>query len=224
MKKDVFIISLAMFVVLTIMAFMYDAIIMKIVPILRNDFLNYLFLGIAFISTTIVLFFLISTLYLLKENKRRWILPLWLSFLFSAVLSYFIKINIARPRPFQKGIVSVLKISFESMKNNFNTWNFSFPSLQAMMVFLALPFITKEFKKLKYVWIIFACLVGFSRVYFGVHYLSDVLAGGIIGYLIGYSLLLIEEKKEFGKKLIKKLKIKKIFILLLLFFLPLVLL
>ena len=74
-----------------------------------------------------------------------------------------------------------------------------------MFVFSALPVLSKEFKKLKYAWLVFACLVAFSRVYFGLHYLSDVLGGAIIGYLIGWGIVIIEEEKGWGKKLMKKL-------------------
>ena len=76
-----------------------------------------------------------------------------------------------------------------------------------MLVFSALPILNKEFKIFKYIWFIFACLVAFSRAYFGIHYLSDILAGAIIGYLIGYLMVLVEEKYGFGLKLMKKFKI-----------------
>ena len=103
----------------------------------------------------------------------------------------------------------MLQITFHFMKDNFNTWNFSFPSFQTMLVFAALPLLNKEFKRFRYVWIVFACLVGFSRAYFGVHYLSDVFGGAIIGYLIGYSMLVIEEKYGVGSKLMRKFKISR---------------
>ena len=54
-----------------------------------------------------------------------------------------------------------------------------------MLVFCAVPLLSKEFPKFRYVWIFLACLVGFSRIYFGFHFLSDVIAGAVIGYLLG---------------------------------------
>ena len=91
-------------------------------------------------------------------------------------------------------------------KKNYLVWNFSFPSFQAMLAFCAVPILAKEFPRFKYVWIIFAGLVAFSRVYFGVHFLSDVIAGGIIGYLLGIIVVKLEKEKKFGEKIMKILK------------------
>jgi undecaprenyl-diphosphatase len=37
-----------------------------------------------------------------------------------------------------------------------------------------------------------AILAGISRVYFGVHYLSDVLAGFVLGFILGWLSILLE--------------------------------
>ena len=209
MKKIRFIIGLLIAVILTLIVFLNDILIIRFIEGLRNYYLDYILLSITFASNTMIIFFFLTSLFLWKEHKRRWIFPLWMTVFFSAAISFFIKILVKRPRPFQEGIISTLQIAFYFMKNNFNTWNFSFPSFQALLVFAALPLLNKEFKKFRYIWVIFACLVGFSRAYFGVHYLSDVLSGAIIGYLIGYSMLLIEEKYKIGLSLMKKLKISR---------------
>jgi undecaprenyl-diphosphatase len=209
MKKTKVILGLAIAVVITFFVFLNDIVIIKFIESLRNYYLDYIFISVTFASSTLIVFFFLTSLFLWKEHKRRWIFPLWLTLFFSAMISVFLKILVKRPRPFQEGIVSILQITFHFMKNNFNTWNFSFPSFQAMLVFAALPLLNKEFKKFRYFWLIFACLVGFSRAYLGVHYLSDVLSGAIIGYLIGYSIILIEERYKIGLILMKKLKISK---------------
>jgi undecaprenyl-diphosphatase len=209
MKKIRFILGLTIAIILTLIVSLNDVIIIKFIESLRNYYLDYILLSITFASNTFIVFFFLTSLFLWKEHKRRWIFPLWLTVFFSAIIGFFLKILVKRPRPFQEGIVSVLQIAFHFMKNNFNTWDFSFPSFQAILVFAALPLLNKEFRKFRYVWIIFACLVGFSRAYFGVHYLSDVLSGAIIGYLIGYSMVLIEEKYKIGLILMKRLRISK---------------
>jgi undecaprenyl-diphosphatase len=54
--------------------------------------------------------------------------------------------------------------------------------------------LSKNFPKIKWIFWVVAILVGLSRIYLEVHYLSDVLAGAIIGYSIGLLFLKLEEK------------------------------
>ena len=118
---------------------------------------------------------------------------------FSVVVGYVLKMIFQRPRPFQAGFVEAFLIE------SFSKWNYSFPSFQSMLVFSALPILNKEFPRFKYFWIFFAVGVAFSRVYFGVHYFSDVLAGGFLGLLIG---MLVVHKENYNKtwsKLYKRL-------------------
>jgi undecaprenyl-diphosphatase len=75
--------------------------------------------------------------------------------------------------------------------------DFSFPSGHAMLAFCAIPILNREFPKLKYAWIVFACLVAFSRVYFGVHFMSDVIAGALIGYCLGELIVAVKTRKIF---------------------------
>ncbi len=209
MKKRDIIVILLMGIILAGISFLYDSGIIKFISLLRNDFLDYVFLSVTFASNVFIIFFFLTSLFLWNENKRRWVLPLWLTSFMAVGISYLLKVFVARPRPFQAESISVLQIAFHFMKDNFNTWNFSFPSFQAVLVFSALPILNKEFKKFKYIWLVFALLVACSRIYFGVHYLSDVLIGAVIGYMIGYLIVLVEEKHKIGFKIMRKLKLIK---------------
>jgi len=205
--KNRFFIALLLSIVLTIIIRLFDAPIIQFIAGLRTDALDYLFMGVAFASNIMIIFLFLTILFLSKKSKRRWVFPLWLAGFFSIAVSFLLKVWVKRPRPFQQGLIPVLGIALEFMKDNFNTWNFSFPSFQAMLVFSVLPLLNKEFKRFRHVWLIFACLVAFSRSYFGVHYLSDIMSGAIIGYLIGVIMIKIEERYLFGKNSMKKLKI-----------------
>lgn len=190
------------FALAIIASFYFDNIIVEGISYLRNIYLNDFFLGITTASSAIIVFFFLTSLFLWNEHKRRWILPLWLTLLLSAAVSFIIKFSIQRPRPFQTGIVSVLPIL---EKASHAVWNFSFPSFQAMLVFSAVPILSKEFPKFKYVWIVFASLVAFSRVYFGLHFLSDVIVGGLIGWILGVLIIKGERENRFGEKVYKKI-------------------
>lgn len=63
---------------------------------------------------------------------------------------------------------------------------FSFPSNHALNNFAAAVFFYLIFPKLKWALFITAALVSLSRIYLGLHYPSDILAGAVIGSAFGY--------------------------------------
>lgn len=140
-----------------------------------------------------------TTLFLLEENKRKWIIPLWASVAFSAVLISLLKIIVLRTRPFEALNLPLV----QGADYAFAAWNSSFPSLHAAIVFSLVPILDEEFSKLKPFWVALALLISLSRVYLGVHYLSDVLSGCLLGLLIGHGIILS------GKRWFFKWKKKK---------------
>ena len=184
-----------------IFSFWFDVEIVQGVEVLRNGVLDDFFLGLTFISSSVIIFFFLTSLFLWKDRKRGWILPLWATLALSAAVSFVFKFLIKKPRPFQTGLVSVLPVL---EKASHAVWNFSLPSFHAMLVFCAIPILSKQFKKFKYVWIAFAVLIAFSRVYFGLHFMSDVIIGGFIGYVLGMIIVRLEKDYKFGKKVYEK--------------------
>jgi len=96
-----------------------------------------------------------------------------------------LKFIIARPRPL--GI---------TMNFLFHLADYSFPSAHAAVAFAALPVFNKTYPKLKWLWILSASFVAFSRIYIQVHYLSDVVAGAFIGYFVSLFIMKLKEKNE----------------------------
>jgi undecaprenyl-diphosphatase len=204
MKKGL--IFLILLVILNLFLFFIDVFLVKLFESFRNLIFDYFFISIAFATNIIVVFLFLTVVFLKKEERRRWVIVLWSTAALSGIVSFIIKIIVRRPRPFQEGHVEILRIILRFIENNFMVWNFSFPSFQSVLVFSALPLICKEFNKYCWVWFVFAFLTAISRVYFGAHYLSDVLAGGLIGYGLGIIVLKIEERYNIGKRIMNKIR------------------
>lgn len=71
---------------------------------------------------------------------------------------------------------------------------FSFPSNHAFNSFAVATFFYKLYPKLKWVLLITAALVAISRVYLGLHYPSDIVAGALLGILVGYGFAYFQTK------------------------------
>jgi undecaprenyl-diphosphatase len=167
----------------------------------RFSYLDYFMMGVTFAGSTLFILFFLTSLFLWHERKRRWIISLWGSLLLSFIAVSLLKFFIPRERPYEMGVSTM-----DSLKI-LNPFNSSFPSLHAASAFSALPVLDKEFRYFKFAWILFAVLVAISRVYFALHYPSDVIIGALIGYSSGnLSIRLTEKNKKllsFAKKWLK---------------------
>lgn len=184
MNRDRQIYLFAFFLIAASVSFALDPYASSLAAAVRNPFLDNI---MEWFSHEISVFFIlvvISAMFMYEERKSKFIIPLLISFFVGLIVSYAFKFLIMRVRP--EGIVYVT-ISIFDMMIKFP--DYSFPSSHAALAFSVLPVLDREFRKVKYFWIFFSVIVAVSRVYLNYHYLSDVVAGCIIGYLAGYLVL-----------------------------------
>ena len=151
----------------------------------RTPLLDSVMTAFSFIGSWILIPILIVAVFLWKKQKR-WIPVMLIGLGISELLMQTMQLTIPRMRP--TAIIT----------------KYSFPSGHASSVFSAVPVINRNFKAFKYIWIALAVLISFSRVYLNVHYLSDVVAGGLLGYGITSFFMYLEDKTSFFKKLMRK--------------------
>jgi undecaprenyl-diphosphatase len=121
---------------------------------------------------------LMFCIYLYAKNKKDYLFPFLVSIGGSIIFIWFAKIFFARPRP--ENAVYFLK-------------SFSFPSGHATIAVAFFGFLIYFFWRNSAAWknkinflFVFSTLIfliGFSRLYLGVHFLSDVSAGYLLGFL-----------------------------------------
>ncbi len=155
-----------------------DVRVANLLVIFRNAELTQFFLWITLLGKwQIILIFTTGALFILwLQKKRHYIVPLLLSIVGSEAFTYFGKIIFHRARP---------DIAI------YTEHSFSFPSGHATMAvafygFLAYILIknAKQWKRkvnIFFAVVILILLIGFSRLYLGVHYFSDVWGGYLVG-------------------------------------------
>lgn len=151
--------------VLLIIGIFYDKAIVGFFAGNKNGFLTAIMTAISFLGKWYVVLLVVCLASFLFNKKK--LVPFGLAILISGAVTGILKIVIERARP--EMIANA--ISYDS-----------FPSGHATAVFALFPLLKG---KIKSYWLAFAILVAFSRIYLGMHYLTDVIAGIIIGYSTG---------------------------------------
>lgn len=135
--------------------------------------------------TGFIIFIIMTIIFLFNRKNREWIPVLWLSFIISWLISLSIKGIVHRNRPSPMLVKEV---------------GSSFPSNHAVISFSSVKIMDKNFKIMNWIWLLFAIIVAFSRIYINVHHLSDVMAGSLLGYFIGDVFSYIEDKYKIFRR------------------------
>ena len=173
---------------------------------LRSPALNFFAGAFSLFGETPVLVALISVVYWLvdKQFGERLVLVSFSSMSANA----FLKGVVARPRPYASGAATRVEIDTPFLSTMNLEPNMSFPSGHSQMS--AGLFFSAAFRLKKgWAWIlapVLTLLVMLSRLYFGVHYPTDVLGGALIGTLCAFLAVWIVDavEKKIGEKKAKQ--------------------
>lgn len=120
---------------------------------------------------------LVATGFLWVHHRRGFIIPLWVAIAGSQAMTWLGKYAFSRPRPEFVTAVEVHSPSFPSAHAS---------GAMAVYGFIAYA-LTRNLRRalprfyLAYWMAVLVVLIGFSRIYLGVHYASDVLLGFLLG-------------------------------------------
>ncbi|MFN2374082.1 MAG: phosphatase PAP2 family protein [Cyclonatronaceae bacterium] len=138
-------------------------------------------------SVALVAVALVTTGLLYAYRRRHMIAPLWLTILGSQITTYVGKYMLARQRPEFVSEVAAATPSFPSGH-----------ATSAMAVYGFIAYIvardlmtTRQHFEIIYWTAVLITLIGFSRMFLGLHYASDVAAGFLVGgfwLLLGFAL------------------------------------
>ncbi len=161
---------------LTIISFSIDKYVLNLITLLEHPILDGFFILITNlgIPLAIVIVILLSVPFT-KKWKETYLLLF--AVIFASAVALSIKAIFMRERP--DDIFVSLNLFL----------NYSFPSMHTTIVFALLPVLNVLFPKKKPLFITIAVLIAASRIYLRVHFLSDVLFGAAIGYMIGLILI-----------------------------------
>lgn len=166
--------------------------ILQAIEKLQNPILDKISIIMAHLGSAGAIFILIGILFLFHKKTRKMGLHILISLIISIILGNMIlKPLINRVRPYEKINRAIL------VKNLSDG---SFPSGHTYAAFATAFSALYHNKKIGVCLILFAILMGFTRLYLYVHYPTDVVGGVILGYVCA----------ESGRIIIKKLNIENI--------------
>jgi membrane-associated phospholipid phosphatase len=155
----------------------------RIIQSIASPELTFVMRIITSIGVTAVYFILVSIIYWCVDEKKG--LHLGIMLLISIWINLTLKYLFDQPRPFFEGYDPSVGMASEETGG--------LPSGHAQNT-LVMLFIAASWLKKKWTYVcasVLCLLIGFSRIYLGVHFPTDVLAGWILGGIIlgGYFLL-----------------------------------
>lgn len=144
---------------------------------IHNPFLDKIMQAMSFLGSGGLIFILIGTFLLMRKEDRKLGFTIAFSLLLCGIIGNgILKPLIARTRPYIAYNIPIIVKP---------PTGYSFPSGHTYSAFAAAIAVYKYKKNFGIFLFLFAILMGFSRMYLFVHYPTDVLAGAVLGIVIG---------------------------------------
>ena len=159
---------------------------------LISDFVTPIAKNITHLGGAIFLITLSLILLLIIKNKKIGIL-IWLNLGISVLLNQALKFIIQRPRPTEFRIINENGYSFPSGHSMVSAAFYGF------LIYLIYKNVKNKYLKWSLITLLSLVIltIGISRIYLGVHYTSDVIAGFLIS--VSYLIIFIHFAKDFMK-------------------------
>jgi undecaprenyl-diphosphatase len=146
---------------------------------MANPGLDVFFSILIILGTVYVWLVLVPALW--WKGKRNEAVDLFFLILLVLVVTTVLKFLFAAPRPEDIREVPI------QVPGYFGFDVYSFPSNHASRAFACATLLSLWFRKWTVPLFVYAFLIGLAKIYVGAHYPVDVIAGGILGLVIGYA-------------------------------------
>jgi len=158
------------------------------------NYLNTFFIQITELGNSFWYFFIISIsiifLFLNKylgvfnthnyDRKLQFFISSFIYILISGIFTQLIKHLVGRPRPNYANVDIGFDFDFFTTNSNFH----SFPSGHSSTIFMVCFILSSVLPKLKYYFYFLTFIVALSRVVVGAHFFTDIIAGGLLSFII----------------------------------------
>ena len=173
-----------------------DATILQAFESIRCAFLNVVACICTFFGEEVFLVAFVAVFYYMFDKKRGRALAM--AVFTSATLNGALKDLVCRPRPYKAGVVSRVEVDNFLVSTKDLDGSYSFPSGHATNAGAAFTLLSLTEKKKGRIALYIAALllVMLSRLYLGVHYPTDVLAGAAVGILCGVLFAAVGDRNE----------------------------
>lgn len=162
----------------------------KVITEYMNPFFTISFKIITNIGGPVIISIICLVLFVLHTTRKKYGIPVIITVGITFILNTILKNIFLRPRPSVLRLVTETSYSFPSGHSMINS------ALYTILILLILSNTDKRGKRIiiSISLVILSIFIGLSRIYLGVHYLGDVIAGWILGILVAFVVFLIFKK------------------------------